>query len=213
MGICYSNNRKLIHRVTHRLHCLNQWHLCDHFWTTDGNQTTLTQAWPLTPTGHVNLGPVQASHQTLGQCVAAFTEFIEVEQMGVEGLTWRQLRPSPLWVAAILEAVGEALLALLSYWRSSKWWGDLRPDTCILNKSCWTSLGKAQALLVVLECWGPLALPSGPVASDLLSACRSPSDPLGHRSGANCICWRVQCCSSQPCEELLPHSAPERPET
>ena len=50
----------------------------------------------MTPTGHVNLGPVQASHQILGQCVAAFTEFIEVEQMGVEGLTWRQLRPSPL---------------------------------------------------------------------------------------------------------------------
>lgn len=99
------------------------------FRTTDGNQTTWTQAGPLTPTGHVDLGPVQASHLTLGHCVAALTEFIEAEQMGVEGLACRQLRPSPLCVAAILQAVGKALLALLSSWRSSKLGDDLRPGS------------------------------------------------------------------------------------
>ena len=66
------------------------------FQTTDGKQITWTQAGPLTLTGHVGLGPVQASHLTLGHCAAALTEFIEVEQMGVEGLAWHQLRPSPL---------------------------------------------------------------------------------------------------------------------
>lgn len=68
----------------------------------------------------------------------AHSELMEVEQMGVEGLAQLQLVPSPLWMVAVLDAVGKALLALVSYWRSGKWWGDLRPGG--LTTASWTHL-------------------------------------------------------------------------
>lgn len=41
--------------------------------------------------------------------------------MVVEGLSWQGLVPRTLWVVAVLDAVGKALLTRLSYWRSNKW--------------------------------------------------------------------------------------------